>query len=487
MNQKKQLIGLSIVLVVLVGRYGVLQATNAPKDQEEIAVQQVDQVIGFEEKAMKSIDIASGENQVTLMPVEEKTEATEEEESVTYYTWKVEGGEGLVLRQDTINTMGERILGISASRTIENGDLESFGLNAPMMTLTYTTKEDQVETLVIGNKTPDEGSYYVMREADPDKVYLVDSYTFQDASPYFEDYREKTVGTIPKDTLTALTISGDGMETYQMKLEGEAILLAPNAEPLLMDGNKYSEVISALPMLTVDGFIEDHAVDTSQYGLDTPSFTIEVSYTELDTNENPTHQTKTYKWGDPYKEGTRYFMIEGETAVYTMKDAFIEELVAKLDVFELSEKYVCIPSINEVSEVAVEIGGKSYQLAIQREEIQVEKAKVEEGTNAAETETQMKCTYFINGKEVDEERFKDVYAALIGIKSDTELKDESIEETENEVVAFRYTLLNEKVKEAVFYPYDNQFYKTHLGGNKIVGANTRQFKGLQEKLEEVAP
>ncbi|MGL4800487.1 MAG: DUF4340 domain-containing protein [Cellulosilyticaceae bacterium] len=487
MKQKKQLIGLSIVLVVLVGGYGVLQATNAPKEQEEIAVQQVDEVIGFEEKAMKSIVIASGENQVTLTPVEEKTEATEEEESVTYYTWKLEGGEGLVLRQDTINTMSERILDISATRTIENGDLESFGLNAPMMTLTYTTKDNQVETLVIGNKTPDEGSYYVMRQIDTNKVYLVDNYTFQDASPYFEDYREKTVGTIPKDTLTALTISGEGIETYRMKLEGEAMLLAPNAEPLLMDGAKYSEVINALPMLTVDGFIEDHAVDISQYGLDTPSLMIEVDYTELDTNEKPTHQTKTYKWGDTYKEGTRYFIIEGEPAVYTMQDTFIEELVAKLDVFELSEKYVCIPSIDEVSEVAVEIGGKSYQLAIQREEIQVEKTETEEEANASEIETQIKCTYFINGKEVEEERFKDVYAALIGIKADTELKDESIEEKESTVVAFRYTLLNEEAKEAVFYPYDNQFYKTHLGGNKIVGANTRQFKGLQEKLEEVAP
>ena len=81
--------------------------------------------------------------------------------------------------------------------------------------------------------------------------------------------------------------------------------------------------------------------------------------------------------------------------------------------FSILSTFISIYNIETVDRIDIDISGKPYTMEIKREV-----------TTDSEGNEETKASYYYNGKEVEEDTFKDVYQVMIGAKFDTQLKEE---------------------------------------------------------------
>lgn len=159
-KQRKQLIGMLLVLVLLVAAYFGVQYYNGrqeEKESEQEAAEQI-KVTDFETADITGFSyILNGE----------MYSCTKDGEN-----WKWEGDTSLNLDASQIESMLSMAAGLTAAESITEYDsLADYGLENPSDILTFTTSAGTI-TLNLGNKNEITSQYYLKR-ADEDTVYLV--------------------------------------------------------------------------------------------------------------------------------------------------------------------------------------------------------------------------------------------------------------------------------------------------------------------------
>ena len=160
MKQKKGLIILLAVLLVLCIVYFALRSYNQSQKEAEQAKAEAEEI--------QVVDI---ENPVEI------TYSSEDGSSVSLVkeddTWHLKDDTETALVQDTIENIADTVSDVQAERQIEDPDsLESYGLDSPAYTITVTGEDGTTETIYIGNGAD---SDYYMTAGDKENVYTVSS------------------------------------------------------------------------------------------------------------------------------------------------------------------------------------------------------------------------------------------------------------------------------------------------------------------------
>ena len=156
-KQKKQVLILAVLLLVLVVAYFAIHIYNGKQEEKESAKEEAEKIYVTND-AVEDITafsyVLDGE---TLSFTKSGDE------------WTYDGDTSCNLDESVIETMLGKIASITADECLS----DSYGLDAPSGQVTLTTDEQTV-TLFIGNRNAITGSYYLKIDGD-DKVYLVSS------------------------------------------------------------------------------------------------------------------------------------------------------------------------------------------------------------------------------------------------------------------------------------------------------------------------
>lgn len=160
MKQKKGLIILLAVLLVLCIVYFALRSYNQSQKEAEQAKAEAEKI--------HVVDI---ENPVEI------TYSSEDGSSVSLVkeddTWHLKDDTETALVQDTIENIADTVSDVQAERQIEDPDsLESYGLDSLAYTITVTGEDGTTETIYIGDGAD---SDYYMTTGDKENVYTVSS------------------------------------------------------------------------------------------------------------------------------------------------------------------------------------------------------------------------------------------------------------------------------------------------------------------------
>ena len=158
MKQKKGLIILLAVLLVLCIVYFALRSYNQSQKEAEQAKAEAEKI--------HVVDI---ENPVEI------TYSSEDGSSVSLVkeddTWHLKDDTETALVQDTIENIADTVSDVQAERQIEDQFSESYGLDSPAYTITVTGEDGTTETIYIGDGA-DSG---VHKQQGTRKMYTVSS------------------------------------------------------------------------------------------------------------------------------------------------------------------------------------------------------------------------------------------------------------------------------------------------------------------------
>ncbi|MHB8130737.1 MAG: hypothetical protein ACYDEX_17230, partial [Mobilitalea sp.] len=173
--------------------------------------------------------------------------------------------------------------------------------------------------------------------------------------------------------------------------------------------------------------------------------------------------------GNQDLSGNYYVMREGSNAVYTMAAETVDTML-QVDAFSVVNPYVSIPSIDTVDQIVIEIEDTNYTMEIKRKTVK---------NDAGEEEVQ--ATYYYNGKEVEEEVFKDVYQIIITAKYDAEIKKDIVTDGVKPYMTISFHLIgdNGSVITSSYLPHDDSFYAIETN-------NGARFFADRRKIEKIA-
>ena len=307
-----------------------------------------------------------------------------------------------------------------------------FGLDKPSSTVTVTYHDGSVNTLLIGDKTPDEAGYYVCMQYG-NEVYMADTSAISLFHMHKGQYLEKTL-------IAAPTVKSDDTEgsavLKEMTLKG-----GPNNETLSIrrattaDGLEYSystfivtkpymrmvdtEVTDALNGFTAliagEGVVlHPTAEQKKQYGFDSPYAVLDVtmavetvvadesSEDEEDSPEMLYYNTasSTVTIGNKSELGNYYVMIDGVDVIYLVAFDSLSVVVERTYENTISD-LLFLKDITKVSKLEVSIEGKMHTMLLSHDE------------SKEDTDDQLTVTY--NGKALKSAPFRTIYSALMSL------------------------------------------------------------------------
>lgn len=342
-----------------------------------------------------------------------------------------------------------RIVGSVASlmsqRVIEAapGDVGQYGLTAPSARVVASVAGGDPVSILVGSRTPSGGAYYVQRIGDP-AVYAVSAAW---VSPFFyslDDLRDKTLPVIDLQKLETVqihTLAGRTIEVEPLPADNDdpglsltaMIVTKPYTRPQQVSTTWLDGLADILPAIEVVRFVDDNPQDLSSYGLEPPraSFRIADDASVLDL-----------QIGDPITDG-RYARRSDGGPVFVVSGT---ESLVDLTPYTTITPFIFIVDIDLVDSVTVESADATYVASITR-------------TPAENPDDDPIETFFLNGTEVEDGLFRDLYQWLIGLQADADNED-PVPGTPDVTITYRLNDGSEDVR-IEFVPHDANYYAVY--------------------------
>lgn len=161
-GQKKQFIGICILVIVCVAAYFGLKTYNekaAEQEQKEEESKKIE-AVSIDKDAVKSFSYQIDGNTITF----------EKEED----TWYYQPDHSINIDQDAISTMLDTVTAVTAEEKLENvEDTSEYGFDSPTNVLTFTM-EDGTRTITIGMQNEITSEYYIM-DNNSSAIYVVET------------------------------------------------------------------------------------------------------------------------------------------------------------------------------------------------------------------------------------------------------------------------------------------------------------------------
>ncbi|MBU5625602.1 DUF4340 domain-containing protein [Oscillibacter sp. MSJ-2] len=319
MRQKKTLMALAAVLIVLAALTWLLRSCNAKEEQRRQEEQQNladTRVLETEEDQTYSA-ISYDNGQVNLSFARDEADK-----------WYWVDDPDFPLNGYYLDRISQLVIDLHPMQTITEGDtMEAYGLEEPAASLKAAAAGGE-ETVLLFGKTTSDGSYY-MKTSDSDTVYVVSDELRESMNKGIYDMAE--IPDIP-------TFTGANLRSVRVESPAQDLTLSVEAE----DGDEASwifgdtdmtdhETVSALAdelaglrfTACVDYRPTDEAV--ALCGLGSPQVTITVYYVPDGGSET------TFKMsvGNAAADGNGYYArMEGDTTIYSVAKDSVQALLS---------------------------------------------------------------------------------------------------------------------------------------------------------------
>jgi hypothetical protein len=391
------LVILAGVLAAAVGAYLIIKAIP-PKTPEDTGSARVE-IDRFDVEKVQKMELESAERTLTLVKQDG--------------SWKLDLPYEVDLDQTKIEDIAYSFSSMYAESLVEEkaSDLAAYGLATPAQKATATLTDGTTRTYFLGSKTPTGNTYYLMTPKDSSKVYAVWMNHGSNFSASVTDLRWKKMPTVDKEKMKYVYLKWKGEKALEIDLSGtvernayvfgSVVMTKPYRQPRGVDSEKLQTLLDAIYFSEIKGFVEDNVKDLSKYGLDPAEGEV-----ILKDETNTVHILV----GKNLDEYTTYFRYPTSRNVYTIEKSRIDALKQKA--FPLADKFAFIVNIDWVDRIAMKhADGRAYTVDIKRE------SKDEEGN--------WKSSFKVNGKDVDDEKFRKFYQTIIGVLLDGESEREA--------------------------------------------------------------
>ena len=462
-----------------------------------------------EEEEQVSVTDASADEIETVKFLIDKKEVTfqrKEEE------WVKGNDEAFPVSQDTLNNAVGMLGDLKAERVLDDvSDLSEYGLDSPVNTIVFKTKVGEETSIKIGVKNESVSQYYVKKNEDDKKVYLVASASIEPFMNSLYDYAEP--GTFPEissENIKAIQVEGE--TSYNLSVDENGFwYVSDGGNQEKADSAKAASMASSFSTLEYASFVNYDASEEEMesYGLNEPYANIILNYeeeiskketdnlkseeTELEEAENTEEKQGEKKGeetgekkeeeaemedkslvihvGSEAEEGDRYVSVDDSKEVYTMSEETLSTFLDKDD-SDFWDMNVCYTSINDIESVEITYKGERKTINVSRET-----SKDEDGN---ETET---LSYEMDGKELDSIKMNTFYNKVSNMTAQKRVSDDTTLNSEPEMkIVLRKTDGTEE--EVSYHSYDSNFYGVKAE-NKIYMVNKMNIKEMFEAYEQV--
>ena len=462
-----------------------------------------------EEEEQVSVTDASADEIETVKFLIDKKEVTfqrKEEE------WVKGNDEAFPVSQDTLNNAVGMLGDLKAERVLDDvSDLSEYGLDSPVNTIVFKTKVGEETSIKIGAKNESVSQYYVKKNEDDKKVYLVASASIEPFMNSLYDYAES--GTFPEissENIKAIQVEGE--TSYNLSVDENGFwYVSDGGNQEKADSAKAASMASSFSTLEYASFVNYDASEEEMesYGLNEPYANIILNYeeeiskketdnlkseeTELEEAENTEEKQGEKKGeetgekkeeeaemedkslvihvGSEAEEGDRYVSVDDSKEVYTMSEETLSTFLDKDD-SDFWDMNVCYTSINDIESVEITYKGERKTINVSRET-----SKDEDGN---ETET---LSYEMDGKELDSIKMNTFYNKVSNMTAQKRVSDDTTLNSEPEMkIVLRKTDGTEE--EVSYHSYDYNFYGVKAE-KKIYMVNKMNIKEMFEAYEQV--
>lgn len=482
-------------LAVLCGTYVGVSTYVSKQEEAENSKEEETQVSVTEASAdeIESVQFLIDKQEITFQKKEDQ--------------WVKSDDKAFPVSQDTLNNAVGMLGDLKAERVLEDvSDLSEYGLDSPVNTIVFKTKEGEETSIKIGAENESVSQYYVKKNDDTQTVYLVASASITPFMNSLYDYAE--AGTFPEissENVKAIRVEGE--TSYSLSADENGFWYISDGENQeKADSAKATSTASAFSTLEYASFVNYNAseAEMESYGLNEPYANITVDYEEevpeketdnLKTEETESEEAENTEEkqgetgaeeeaepemvdkslvihvGDEAEESGRYVSIDDSKEVYTMSEETLSAFLDKEN-SDFWDMNVCYVSINDIESVEITYKGETKTVNVSRE--------TSEDEDGNETET---LTYEMDGKELDSTKFNTFYNKVGNMTAQKRVADDTTLDSEPEMkIVLRKTDGTEN--EILYHNYDTNFYGVKVE-NKVYMVNKMNVKEMFEAYEQI--
>ncbi len=468
MSKGKKLIFMAVGLILLVAavigvtKYNEYQASLEPEESSSSIV--LKNLIENEKANIKSINLLTAEDSITLIPNGVKDTTGE-------IIWALEGHEDWSLKTTHTSIVSMATL-FQVYKEIETnvtdqGRLDEFGLKNPKSLLTITMKDGTQQQVKIGILSSD-GKYAFCQLVGDDTVYACNS--------TYSSYARFTKQTIRLEKIENEINFDEDLQYLFMQKKGERAVeiqydpselssVTSESDVFLMQNYKFIEPYTAshirvrrdildtyfknLIEITVVEMIDADCADFEQYGLgEEPEYHEIIKTLSADgSTENVTDYYYGYTYG-PNNEYI-YFREAGSSMVLGISADFMAS--RNFSPLFFVNKLVYLNALTNIQSGSVTLGNETYEFSVKRQDIS--------GQDGAKAEDAL-AVYRVNDKLVDTDAFLDMYQAMISVAQDYEIVGEEPAYDESDKVSMTFVYNDGTVDTITYYRLSEFYYVT---------------------------
>jgi hypothetical protein len=301
--------------------------------------------------------------------------------------WKIVAPVEAPADASEVDTLARNIANLECQRFITQGEevsLADFGLDRPEVEVSFRTEDaEEPNGFMLGDETPTGSNRYGKLRGD-DKVFVVSSYLKSNFDKTAWDLRDKKIMHFDRDDVQKVVLRSRSPE-------GEIVLARESkdrwnvATPSFCRADRYkaSSLVSRFETAKMEEIVSDAAEDLEPYGLDRPSYEVEIQLAGGKSAE--------LRVGDE-KEGRYYAVNPGSSLVYLIGSSIVDDI--KKDASEFRSKRLFdyatyqvtkfqIAPANEPTRVYEKVEGEGEEeevkwMELEPESRQWERSKVED-------------------------------------------------------------------------------------------------------------
>ena len=349
--------GLLVAAVVFTGLAGLLYWSDhrKPSVTPEASADAPPPILHLDESAITQLEIKKKDTPLLVLT------------KPASGNWQITQPRPMGADQTTVSSALSTLSALSSERLVDDKatDLKRYGLDAPAVQVVVTTKNNQTQSLLIGDDTPTGSAVYAML-AGQTRVFTMASYNKSSIDKSLDDLRDKRLLTIPADKMSRIELVRKNQLLEFGRNQDAWQILKPR--PLRADNLQVSELATKLADARMEvGTSSDPSKHAAAFAHATPIATAKV------TDPSGTQQIEVRKNKDDYyaKSG----VVEGIYKVGTDLGHAVEQ---GLD--EFRNKKLFDFGYTDPARIEIHSGALNYLLTRKGEDWQANHAKVDSVT-----------------------------------------------------------------------------------------------------------
>ena len=402
---------------------------------------------------MKYLKPSETEPQNTIVPREQKEIFSIARENIKTiavqnpddaYTFAYEGENASVLNRDfaqvdsfKLDSTALEFTSLKADETVfeETEEFSKFGLSNPQAHVVLTDNAGNATKFLLGDKSPTGGGYYFTIEGSK-AVYVIPQYKGEIFLRKLDYYRKGTSIAIDTEKVTRLDISGKNSVSFVRNTVSEeshntfSVFNMTTPYQAAAEGSEITAILDSVSGFAIEEYVEDDAKDLSKYGFD--QYVISITQGE---------QTDRLYLGNEYGDKI-YMRINDSRNIYGIKKEPFRYLQAEPIKFISTMFY--IKNLDTVQSIQYQDHLNQLSAAFDIKKLDEEKHEIT-----------------INGKAMDEARFKALYTEIIGLTMKGSISGIV---QENPILEYRFTFRDGSSDTVQYFQADERRIAISING-----------------------